>query len=361
MDAGFRDAEEKGGTMAKPERASDEELARDNEGLLSSDDVRTGFITGTTFRNRPIQYSVVDDKAIFEGDIVLGLVDEIERQSALVQAGAVGDDPDIARGVVISGDQYRWPNALMPYEVDNGLPNKARVTDAIAHWEANTNMRFVLRTAGNASQYPNYVRVFKGDGCWSYVGMRGGKQDLSLATGCGFGAAVHEFGHAWGLWHEQSREDRDSYVTINWANIQSGRENNFNQHISDGDDVGPYDYGSIMHYGKYAFSKNGLPTIEPTQAGVTIGQRNGLSAGDIAAVHSIYRTTHLNLTVSLVYATPHPKNAWAYFAGYGWRKVDPNAKDGVTNVFALLATARANGRKVHAQIDGTKIYAVYEA
>ena len=115
-----------------------------------------------------------------------------------------------------------------------------------------------------------------------------------------------------------------------------------------------------MHYRRFAFSKNGLPTIVPKQSGVILGQRNGLSAGDIAAVHHMYRTTHLNLTVSLVYATPHSKNAWANFAGFGWRKVDPKVADGVTNTFALLATARANGRKVHAQFDGAKIYAVYE-
>ena len=342
-----------------PERASDAQVKRDTGGFLTSDDLRTGFITGTTFVNKAVQYSAVDDIAIFEGDIALGTVDEMERRAALVQAGTESFDSGIAHGVGITGEQYRWPNALMPYEIDSALPNKQRVTDAIAHWEANTNMRFVLRTAANASQYPNYVRVFKGNGCWSYVGMRGGKQDLSLANGCGFGATVHEFGHAWGLWHEQSREDRDSFVTINWQNITAGREHNFNQHISDGDDIGAYDYGSIMHYGAYAFSKNGLPTITSKQAGVTLGQRNGLSAGDIAAVHSLYRTTHANLTVSMVYATPHSKNAWALLAGHGWRKVDPNAADGARNVFAALATARANGRTVNAQIDGSKIYAVY--
>lgn len=340
-------------------KASEEELSADNQGFLTSGDVRTGFITGQTFASKPVVYEAVDGLAVFEGDIVLGTVDEMERRSGLEQAAAVEDDSGIAHGVVISGDQYRWPNALMPYVIDNGLPNKKRVTDAIDHWESNTNVRFVERTSANASQYPNFVRVFKGDGCWSYVGMRGGQQDLSLADGCGLGAAIHEFGHAWGLWHEQSREDRDSFVTIMWQNIQSGREHNFNQHISDGDDVGAYDYASIMHYGMYAFSKNGQPTIVPKQSGVTIGQRNGLSAGDIAAIHHIYQTTHHNLSVLHVYATPHSENAWAYLSGLGWRKVDPNAPDGITNTFELLATSRAFDRKVHVRLDGGRIYTAY--
>jgi astacin len=339
-------------------KASDEKLAADNQGFLSSTDVRTGFISGVTFLNKPLQYDVVDGLAMFEGDICLGTVEEMEQSAGLVQAAA-DTEGVIAHGVAITGDKYRWPNALMPYEIDAALPNKARVTDAVAHWEAKTNMRFVLRTTANASQYPNYVRIFKGDGCWSRVGMQGGKQDLSLADGCGVGSTIHEFGHAWGLWHEQSREDRDSYITIHWQNIEAGKEHNFNQHISDGDDVGSYDYGSIMHYGTHAFSKNGQATITPKQSGVTIGQRSTLSAGDIAAVHAIYKTTHYNLTVSQVYSTPHSKNAWAYLAGLGWRRVHSNATDGVTNTFALLATSRAFGRKVHAQLDGNYIYTAY--
>lgn len=346
--------------MAKDiDRASDEEVAAANLGFLSSEDVRTGFISGTSFENKPIQYSVVDGLAMFEGDICLGTVEEMERSAGLVRAAAEQDQEGVTHGVVITGNQYRWPNALMPYVIDSGLPNQSRVSDAMAHWQTKTNMRFVLRTAANAAQYPNYVRFFKGTGCWSQVGMRGGQQDISLADGCGVGATTHEIGHAFGLWHEQSREDRDTFVTINWANIESGKEHNFNQHISDGDDVGGYDYGSIMHYSSHAFSKNGLPTIVPKQSGVTIGQQTALSAGDIAAVHHIYRTLHYNLTVTQVYATPHSKNAWAHFAGVGWRKVEPNAADGSRNTFGLLAVSRAFGKPVHAVLDGNTVYSAY--
>jgi hypothetical protein len=68
-------------------------------------------------------------------------------------------------GFGIIGSQYRWPGGLMPYEVDPALPNKNRVTDAIAHWTQNTSMRFVARTGANAGSYPNYVRFRPATGC----------------------------------------------------------------------------------------------------------------------------------------------------------------------------------------------------
>ena len=43
-----------------------------------------------------------------------------------------------------------------------------------------------------------------------------------------------------------------------------------------------------MHYGGFAFSRNGRRTIETLRSGVLIGQRTGLSAGDVATVRAMY-------------------------------------------------------------------------
>ena len=83
--------------------------------------------------------------------------------------------------------------------------------------------------------------------------------------------------HTAGFWHEQSRQDRDQHVTINWDNIRShgnnsncsnnssifraGMEVNFLKYdLSKIDHLGaPYDTCSVMHYGPAAFAKVAAP------------------------------------------------------------------------------------------------------
>jgi hypothetical protein len=255
-------------------------------GHVNRGEFRSGPIAGTallsaaTFNNKPVRYANVDGQAIFEGDIVLAPVAVLQRAEAESRG-------PVLESIGITGQQFRWPNATVAFDIDPGMPDQQRVTDAIAHWEANTPLRFVRRSATTT----DFVMFQSGGGCSSQVGRRGGQQAVTLGQGCTAGNAIHEIGHTIGLWHEQSREDRDAFVRIVFANIDAALQHNFTQHITDGDDLGAYDYGSIMHYPADAFSNNGQPTIIALQqipAGVTMGQRTGLSAGDIAGVLLLY-------------------------------------------------------------------------
>ena len=85
--------------------------------LLSSDDVRTGMISGETFDAKPVTYSVVEEEdpdtgekiqlAMFEGGIVLGTVEEVEQETEEVRAMAdagLGEAPEgVVFGVGITG------------------------------------------------------------------------------------------------------------------------------------------------------------------------------------------------------------------------------------------------------------------
>uniref|UniRef100_A0A8C5QKY2 Meprin A subunit n=1 Tax=Leptobrachium leishanense TaxID=445787 RepID=A0A8C5QKY2_9ANUR len=190
----------------------------------------------------------------------------------------------------IIGEEYRWPIPV-PYYLEDSLEINAKAL-VLENFE-----RYRLKSCIEFKPWegePNYISVFKDSGCYSYVGnLRRGRQVLSLGTNCDRIATIqHEFLHALGFWHEQSRPDRDDYVAIIWDRILAGRENNFNKYNDTRSTAlnVPYDYTSVMHYSKTAFQNGTEPTIVtqiPAFSDV-IGQRMDFSDYDLAKLNRLY-------------------------------------------------------------------------
>lgn len=243
--------------------------------------LRTGFISGQTFVNRAVQYYDVDGTALFEGDIVLGSTAEVEQQTAACRAANL--QPGGAQNVTTVPD-LRWPQAVVPFEIAPDLPDQQIVRDAIAHLQDHTVVDFVPR-----SVEADYVRfVYHPSLNDSRIGRVGGEQLIRLTDNFDRGVVVHELLHCLGIWHEHSRPDRDQYVRIQWENILPDKVGNFDQTLNDNHDVGGYDYNSIMHYPRDAFSTGAGDTIVPLDPNAQIGQRQGLSPLDVDAVRFLY-------------------------------------------------------------------------
>mmetsp|Transcript_18236 Transcript_18236/g.46315 ORF Transcript_18236/g.46315 Transcript_18236/m.46315 type:complete len:494 (+) Transcript_18236:98-1579(+) len=223
---------------------------------------------------------------------------------ALLASAAMCQEPELVEGDIVNDDYVaslrrgdptifgaptkgRVWGTVVPYvwATDIDPEAKRQLTDAMNHHMSKHCVVFKPRTTEE-----DYVHFQNANGCWSYVGRVGGRQEIGLSPQCGFGAAVHELMHCLGFFHEQSRPDRDQYVVINWGNIQDGKADQFNKYDTNQVDIvgSRYDYTSIMHYDRTAFSKNGGDTITAKQAGVQFGQRNGLSTEDVRLLRKMY-------------------------------------------------------------------------
>ncbi|XP_032808037.1 astacin-like metalloendopeptidase isoform X2 [Petromyzon marinus] len=186
---------------------------------------------------------------------------------------------------------FKWAksedgNVYIPYEMYNRYePEQQRVIqEAMNEFNYRTCVRFVPRD--NEADYLAFYPVM---GCYSLMGHHRGMQIVSLDERClQKGIIQHELLHSLGFWHEQARSDRDQFVSVQWDDIIPGYEHNFNKEQTNNLDT-PYDYGSLLHYNRFAFTKNRRPTLVPTpETNVTLGQREKLSDQDVYKVNRFY-------------------------------------------------------------------------
>nr|BAA20403.1 choriolysin L [Oryzias latipes] len=190
-------------------------------------------------------------------------------------------------------DSCRWPKSSngivkVPYVVSDNYESdeKETIRNAMKEFAEKTCIHFVPRNNERA-----YLSLEPRFGCKSMMGYVVDKQVVVLQRfGCIKHAVIqHELLHALGFYHEHTRSDRDQHVKINWENIIKDFTHNFDK--NDTDNLGtPYDYGSIMHYGRTAFGKDRKETITPIpNPKAAIGQTERMSDIDILRVNKLYK------------------------------------------------------------------------
>ncbi|GMS93790.1 hypothetical protein PENTCL1PPCAC_15965 [Pristionchus entomophagus] len=252
------------------------------------------------------QLDAVQNSLLFEGDIVGMPSGDVLIKSInadIAHLRRLRDDPMVNEDAIFSRPYHSslnlvtypdklWADGRVPYVLEEGMTKEQRaaIAQAFDEYKTKTCVRFVPREEDDEDFI--YLKRNVAFGCSSYVGRAGGNQTVSLEIDKCFskGIIAHELMHSLGFFHEHSRTDRDQFVHIADDNIRGGMMRNFEKYPRKIiDPLGmPYDYESVMHYHKLAFSKNGKATIVPKDPNAEIGQRYRLSETDAAKINKLY-------------------------------------------------------------------------
>jgi hypothetical protein len=251
-----------------------------------------------------VSYQVVDGHAIHEEDMDLGPVRELTRRGGAVNMGE------------------RWPNGIIYFRIDEDFTGvvcdennencedaRTRVRGALDELEQRTPLTFIEvydDWDGDVVEF-RYADLNCSCGKSSHTGREGGVQyirfDEDLWNGdsgnrmqpSGYRVVMHEMLHAAGMWHEQSRSDRDQFVTYHDECVQSSHAGNFDIK-DDSANVGPYDFNSIMHYRANAFCEVeddadggcACQPLVPAVVDATIAPSDRPSVQDTATLYRVY-------------------------------------------------------------------------
>uniref|UniRef100_A0A0K0F118 Zinc metalloproteinase n=1 Tax=Strongyloides venezuelensis TaxID=75913 RepID=A0A0K0F118_STRVS len=245
----------------------------------------------------------MSNPSMYQGDMILNkhqsgyLLAEAKMKLEAKHANKTGPDAEkeivdkLKKNRAYSKESpFKWKFPI-PYYID-GVQSVGVIDNALKNLEKETCITF--KKTGPFKDKLG-LRIFPGKGCWSFVGPVSDNkpQDVSFGKNCERNSIVqHEVSHALGLFHEQSRPDRDNYLNIAIQNVAPNMISNFDKtSLAVTETFGiPYDYGSVMQYPKKAFSSNGKLVMIPKNKLYldTIGQNEKAQFNDIKFLNAIY-------------------------------------------------------------------------
>ena len=263
----------------------------------------------TILQGKQITYEVRNGRAIYQNDIVLGRAADVTASGLTGRVGVNGQNGvrpnSITIGPNLLSSTGLWPlvNGVVrvPYTNPSGV-NAANTNAAIA--ESNTQLAGIVQWVPATASDVNLVEFDfdpsnGGGGCESSVGMVGGTQYIGGSYTCTTTTVLHEMGHALGLFHEQSRADRNTYVNYMEQNIDKPQHGNFDIIGSSSVDSGLYNYASIMEYGPFEFARDGVsPVLETIPAGMVLStDLPQYTSGDLDGIMRLYAHPPTSITV----------------------------------------------------------------
>jgi hypothetical protein len=202
-----------------------------------------------------------------------------------------------------------WPGGIVYYQITNG---SSAVTSAIGISNADFSGVVTWMSGTGSGTYVN-IDLDSSDTSGSCdvnsIGYPGAGKVVTMggSGSCSIATILHEMGHIIGLYHEQTRTDRDSYITMNYDNVIKGSwTSDFAFNTQNQQLLTPYDYASVMQYPSFTLSRNGGPVIETIPAGIPLQGTEGVpgtgnqdySAGDREAILRLYGSPPTSVTVT---------------------------------------------------------------